>query len=215
MKQKFTLIELLVVIAIIAILAAMLLPALNKARNAARTTACLSNCKQIGTCFLMYFDDNQLFLPPNSTTSELNNKGIMVGMKPRWYSGGYFTPYGFTSSMRYCPSMTDIEHTDQTKRADCGYGMVNHFGKRKLTRWLDPSSALLSMDYSNAYQWYDSSGYLDYSNFYNTTKPAKNVPWQRHDRKANILYADGHTETMGETVFLSYVKGKTYFSKNK
>ena len=123
-QSAFTLIELLVVIAIIAILAAMLLPALNKARNAARTTACLSNCKQIGTCFLMYFDDNQLFLPPNGTTSDLNNGGVMTGMNPRWFSGGYFTPYGFTNSMRYCPSMTDIEHTDQTKRADCAYGMV-------------------------------------------------------------------------------------------
>ena len=57
-KGAFTLIELLVVIAIIAILAAMLLPALSKARKAARSSTCISNLKQIGTAIQLYAGDN-------------------------------------------------------------------------------------------------------------------------------------------------------------
>ncbi|MEM1166114.1 MAG: prepilin-type N-terminal cleavage/methylation domain-containing protein [Planctomycetota bacterium] len=54
----FTLIELLVVVAVIALLIGLLLPALGRARGAALTTTCLSNCRTIGLAMVIYASDH-------------------------------------------------------------------------------------------------------------------------------------------------------------
>ena len=59
----FTLIELLVVLAVVGMLAALLLPAVQKALESGRSTACLSNLRQIGIALQLYVQDHQNRMP--------------------------------------------------------------------------------------------------------------------------------------------------------
>jgi len=62
-KAAFSLIELLVTIAIIALLAALILPALSRAKESGRSTACRGNLHQIGVALQMYVQENKEIMP--------------------------------------------------------------------------------------------------------------------------------------------------------
>ncbi len=77
-RSGFTLIELLVVIAIIAVIAAILFPVFSRAREAARTTTCRSNLRQIGLALRMYsvdYDAVAIVLQGRLSWDEVGNAG--------------------------------------------------------------------------------------------------------------------------------------------
>src|SRR6476646_4303280 len=86
-RSGFTLVELLVVIGIIAVLIGVLLPALNKAREAARQVQCLSNMKQLANAVMMYCGDNKGWMPGrggNNTDSMVPASNFVQGTSTTW-----------------------------------------------------------------------------------------------------------------------------------
>jgi prepilin-type N-terminal cleavage/methylation domain-containing protein/prepilin-type processing-associated H-X9-DG protein len=114
-RSAFTLIELLVVIAIIAILAALLLPALAKAKQKAWMIGCLSNLKQLETCWHLYALDNQDLLPPNNSVMYMSGSAWATNIS--WCPDhanadttttdlrcGVLFPYNTSVAIYHCPA---------------------------------------------------------------------------------------------------------------
>jgi len=84
-RRAFTLVELLVVIGIIALLISILLPALNRAREQARTVACASNMRQVYTAAEMYASQFKGFLLPAQAGSGNTQLGNGVNPLYNWW----------------------------------------------------------------------------------------------------------------------------------
>ena len=223
-NKGFTLIELLVVIAIIAILASMLLPALNNARDKAKTISCISNLKQWGLLMANYTTDYNEFYP---------NRNIL--RSGQWHE---FEPIremyeiGGSVKLLACPADVDPCRTYRASginggdhnglgintfpagtrlRVSYGYNnaIMNDYGETArpgpaMVKWKKPSKQVGMADCCALMFFPTSLGRISAASYPSNYAPSTynnsaDSTYARHGNSGNLLLLDGHAASAKTT----------------
>ncbi|MEO8428048.1 MAG: DUF1559 domain-containing protein [Verrucomicrobiota bacterium] len=226
-RSGFTLIELLVVIAIIAILASLLLPALARAKAAARSTECRNNLHTLGLAMRMYVDESNHY-PPSLGLGILGfDPAYGWLMLDDWklklipyvgVLGDRFAERDATMRTLRCPQL--VSNADGKRgQGQYGYnasgtakfqsaanlGMGGHleskFQPTAESRVLAPADLIAAGDIAPGFtfgEMFWTSGYFDICSA---------DPWMwpgaSHGGRGNMLFADGHVESARQTNWVS------------
>jgi len=234
----FTLIELLVVIAIIAILAAILFPVFAQAREKARQSTCLSNCKQLGLAFFQYTQDYDETFPPATSESRAragdprnteagmptlvngiywndgDQNGYANGTKQMWQDLIY--PYVKNAKVYKCPTNQKVSFQsrgDGFYSPNYGYNtFINgYLGQLVGGSYTSPISYGALTQPADTFLTIEAPSPIIYCNgadYIGVTTGAKEL--YPHSDGQNVSYTDGHAGYLKKTDARIYNVNNTY-----
>ncbi|HVV00675.1 MAG TPA: prepilin-type N-terminal cleavage/methylation domain-containing protein [Verrucomicrobiae bacterium] len=215
-REAFTLIEMMVAIATIAILASLLLPVLGRAKNKAQRTACLSNLRQLGFAWQLYFQENNGYLAEAYPT---NNSDAWVfgdmsvakeAADPELVREGKLFPYVRDISCYHCPADQGATSSGKRLASLRSYSMNSFMGAREDGSGPIPPSAAKYVPFfakdadllkpSDLWVMLDEDERSINDGFF-VTDPAARVWYDypaisdhRHAFSYGLNFADGHAE---------------------
>lgn len=209
--KTFTLIELLIVVSVIAILAGMLLPALNKAREAAWKISCVNNLKSIGVASQIYTaDHNDMVVVSKYNNSDpLTWMTLLCGSKQLNCSDLTAQNTQLPFKVFQCPAASRIPSNGTNWTSDwynwapiskAGYGL-----NWRLTRY-SPKITGIKYPLSTVPLVFESATLVPDVGYNSPATADQQLRLRRHNRSSNVLFLDGHVENFPVAVFFSSLR---------
>ena len=208
-KYPFSLIELLVVISILAILASLLSPTLKRTIESAYQVECSSNQKNLAISLHLYADDHSdLFVPIHQTNSDNRLENWKTSLTKAQYTDK-------DNLALTCPS--------QRERSSYGMNMESFPSgsfrstiDRPIMRYRieEPSTKVQAGDATSTIFYRNRSNPEGSRGWLNFEESAFRTVAYRHVEKCNLIFFDGHSESIDMRVFWNKVNDYLTFQKD-